>query len=133
MQSYYKDGDYNAVCWECGSTRKFSELKKHWKGYYVCPEHWEPRHPQDFVRGIPDRQAVPHSQPQEDTLLYQCTILGIQAVPGYAVAGCAIAKFKNQTMIDTYLSSVSNIKEDIHSAIAGLAVAGKSVAGSLIG
>lgn len=133
MQSYYKDGDYNAVCWECGSVRKFSELKKHWKGYYVCPEHWEPRHSQDFVRGTTDNQTVPYPQPESDTLLYQCTILGIQSVSGYAVSGCAISGFKNQTMIDSYLSSVSNIKEDTHSAIAGLAVAGLSVSGSVIG
>ena len=43
-------GDHNAVCAECGMKFKASELKKHWRGYYVCERHWEPRHPQDFVR-----------------------------------------------------------------------------------
>ncbi len=60
---YFAQGDYNASCFECGRKFKASELKKHWKGYYVCPEHWEPRHPQDFVRGIADVQAVPWAQP----------------------------------------------------------------------
>ena len=34
-------GDYNAACFECGRQHKASMLMKHWKGYYVCPEHWE--------------------------------------------------------------------------------------------
>jgi len=42
-------GDYNAVCFECGRKKKASFLVRHWKGYYVCPEHNESRQPQDFV------------------------------------------------------------------------------------
>ncbi len=60
---YYASGDHNAVCYECGRKRKASQLKKHWQGYYVCPEHWEPRQPQDFVRSVPDVQTPPWAQP----------------------------------------------------------------------
>ncbi len=56
-------GDWNAVCYECGCKRKASTMKRHWKGYRVCPEHWEPRQPQDFVRAIPDVQTPPWTQP----------------------------------------------------------------------
>lgn len=55
-------GDWNAVCYECGRKRKASGMRRHWQGYYVCPEHWEPRQPQDFVRGTADNQTVPWSQ-----------------------------------------------------------------------
>lgn len=61
---FLKLGDYNAQCFECGRKFKFSMLKQHWKGYYVCPDHWEPRQPQDFVRGSVDNQSVPYAQPQ---------------------------------------------------------------------
>ena len=61
---FLKLGDYNAQCFECGRKFKFSALVKHWKGYYVCPEHWEERQPQDFVRGTTDDQSVPYPQPQ---------------------------------------------------------------------
>ena len=61
---FFDPGSWNAVCYECGRTRKASDLKKHWQGYFVCPEHWEERHPQDFVRGVPDIQSVPWSQPE---------------------------------------------------------------------
>lgn len=58
-------GDYNAICAECGRKKKASTLKKNWKGYYVCPEHWEPRHPQDFARAAPPETPVPWSQPPQ--------------------------------------------------------------------
>lgn len=57
-------GDHNAQCYECGRKFKASELKRHWQGYYVCPDHWEPRQPQDFVRGTKDIQAPGWTQPQ---------------------------------------------------------------------
>ena len=68
---YYADGDHNAVCYECGRKRKASTLKRHWQGYWVCPEHWEPRHPQDFVRNVPDIQTPPWVQSMPtDTFVY---------------------------------------------------------------
>ena len=60
---YLALGDYNAVCYECGRKRKASTLMKHWQGYYLCPEHWEERQPQDFVRSVPDIQTPPWTQP----------------------------------------------------------------------
>lgn len=63
---FYESGDYNAACFECGRKRKASTLKKNWQGYWVCPEHWEPRQPQDFVRGATDQVSVPWAQPQTD-------------------------------------------------------------------
>ena len=38
-------------------------MKRHWQGYYLCPDHWEPRQPQDFVRGTKDVQHPPWTQP----------------------------------------------------------------------
>lgn len=58
-------GDWNAACYECGRKRKASTLLKHWQGYYVCKEHWEPRQTQDFVRNIPDVQTPPWTQSME--------------------------------------------------------------------
>lgn len=55
-------GDWNALCDRCGFKFKASELYRTWDGYYVDRECWEPRHPQDFVRGIPDDSSVPWSR-----------------------------------------------------------------------
>lgn len=73
---YYRPGDWNAICFECGRKRKASELRKHWQGYYVCPEHFEPRHPQDFVRATPDIQTPRWTQPrQTDVFIADAPIL----------------------------------------------------------
>ena len=61
---YLALGDWNATCYECGGKFKASQMRKHWQGYYVCPSCWEPRQPQDFVRGVPDVQAPPWVQPE---------------------------------------------------------------------
>ncbi len=59
---YLAIGDWNVVCYECGRKRKASGMRRHWQGYYVCPEHWETRQPQDFVRGTADVQTPPWTQ-----------------------------------------------------------------------
>ena len=60
---YLALGDWNAQCYECGRKFKASQLIRHWQGYYVCKDHWEPRQPQDFVRAVPDQQTPPWTQP----------------------------------------------------------------------
>jgi len=87
---YLAIGDYNAVCFECGRKRKASTLRKHWQGYYVCPEHWEPRQPQDFVRAIPDVITPPWTQPRPaDIFLAPQT--GNNASP-YPIAGSQLGQ-----------------------------------------
>jgi hypothetical protein len=61
---YFALGDYNATCSECGKKRKASQLKRHWKGYLVCEEHWEARHPQDLVRAAPKESQPRWIQPE---------------------------------------------------------------------
>ena len=59
-RDYLKIGDYNAYCDVCGFKFKASELKDRWDGYKVCEKDYEPRHPQDFVRGV-----EPYPQPSD--------------------------------------------------------------------
>jgi len=61
-----REGDWNALCWQCGRKRKAGDLMKYWQGFWVCPEHWETRQPQDFARGVPDEQTPPWVQPMAD-------------------------------------------------------------------
>lgn len=88
---YLKLGDWNARCDRCGKKRKGSELRKQWNGIYVCPEHWEARHPQDFVRAIKENPTPPFVRGDVGYFINQCTLEGMAGVPGYGVAGCAIA------------------------------------------
>lgn len=96
---YLALGDWNVVCYECGRKRKASYMKRHWQGYYVCPEHWEVRHPQDFVRGIPDVQTPPWTQPMPaDQFVSLCSYATRSAVASYAGPGCMTP---SQPMIGT--------------------------------
>lgn len=59
---YYKGGDWNSECDVCGQKYKYSKLRRRWDGVLVCPKDWEPRHPQDFVKGVKDNQSVPETR-----------------------------------------------------------------------
>jgi hypothetical protein len=54
------------VCDWCGCKRRPADLKKTWDGFHVCAKHWEPRHPQDYVRNIrePDPKVIGTPQPE---------------------------------------------------------------------
>ncbi len=60
---YYADGQYNFICDQCGKKRKSKDMRKQWDGLQVCPTCFDPRNPQDFVRGVQDNQSVPISRP----------------------------------------------------------------------
>lgn len=62
--AFYKKGSWNAICDRCGFQFKSSEMRKTWEGYWVDQKCFETRQPQDFVRGIPDPQAVPWDRPR---------------------------------------------------------------------
>ena len=88
---YLRLGDWNAVCYQCGRKRKASDLRRHWQGYFVCAEHWEPRQPQDFARGVREEVTPPWTQPMPaDTFTQVCTLLESSALPGQSIPGCMV-------------------------------------------
>ncbi len=52
------------ICDRCGFKYWNYELRMEWTGLMVCSADWDPRHPQDFVRGVPDHQAVAIARPE---------------------------------------------------------------------
>lgn len=85
---YYKPGDWNAICDGCGRKFKASELRRDWKGRMMCPAQWEPRQPQDFVKGVKDDMATPWSRPDPPPTYVNT---GHSAIAGIAIAGNAIS------------------------------------------
>lgn len=90
---YLEEGAWNAVCSMCGRKRKNTVLVKNWQGMWRCPEHNEPRHPQEYVRAVPDIQTPPWVQPPSDTFAAVCFPNDQTGIAGWAVAGCAIADY----------------------------------------
>lgn len=119
---YYEEGGWNTVCYECGRKRKASQLKRHWQGYYVCPEHWEARQPQDFVRAQADIQTPPWVQPMPaDVFLFKCDFWSSAPMADYGAAGCLTVG--SPTRIP-FLVEYFN-----PTCIAGDAITGRSIAG----
>jgi len=65
-------------------------MVRNWQGLYRCPEHNEPRQPQDFARGVKDDMSVPFALNESDEFVSICTLNGISAIPGWAIPGCSI-------------------------------------------
>ena len=85
-------GTWAAICDRCGFRFPSDQLKREWTGSMVCVPCWEPRHPQDFVRAIPDHQSPPWVRPPpEDSFVRYCSIEGKSAYPSLGIAGCMIA------------------------------------------
>jgi hypothetical protein len=66
MTDLYRAGDHLVLCDRCGFKMYASQTRKTWDGLRVCEKDWEPRHPQDFVRGKVDKQAVTDPRPEPE-------------------------------------------------------------------
>lgn len=69
-------GSYRMVCDRSGQTFDASEMRREWNGLWVYKEYWEPRHPQDLIRGVADDQRVPVSRPEADTVTLRLSASG---------------------------------------------------------
>ncbi len=62
-KNYYISGQWNLICDICSVKYKAGKAKHRWDGFVVCPNCYEQRHPQDFVRTKQDKISVPFSRP----------------------------------------------------------------------
>jgi len=87
----YEPGNWNVICDACGREYKANQLRKRWDGVMVCPQDWEPRQPQDFVRGVADKIVPEFTRPeqQDNFVVVACTMYTSQGVTGVGTTGCA--------------------------------------------
>jgi hypothetical protein len=62
----YAKGKYAiAICDRCGFRYPYLSLVKEWTGHKVCPECYEPKHPQlEPKRNVQDAQALFEPRPE---------------------------------------------------------------------
>lgn len=91
----YKSGQWNVTCDVCSKKIKAEDAKQRWDGFIVCPDDFEERQPQDFVRARQDKISVPFTRPIPPfvftNVVYVCTPEGSSAYAGKATAGCSIS------------------------------------------
>lgn len=63
-KNYYVSGSHNVTCDVCSRKIKSGQARKRWDGFIVCPDDYETRHPQDFVRARQDKISVPFTRPR---------------------------------------------------------------------
>jgi len=68
-RNYYESGGWNLICDSCSIKYKASKSKQRWDGFFVCPNCYEQRHPQDFVKTKQDKITVPYIRPPTDTFI----------------------------------------------------------------
>lgn len=56
------------VCQVCGFKYKNIDMKLRWDNVWCCPDDWELRQPQDFVRGVADQMSPPYTNPEPPNL-----------------------------------------------------------------
>jgi hypothetical protein len=62
---HYIPGSYYQICDRTGFKVRNFNTQREWDGLQVRDASWEPRQPQDFVRGVRDYQNVPIPRPQQ--------------------------------------------------------------------
>jgi hypothetical protein len=61
--SYEKGGAWG-MCPRCGFDKRLRTFRQEWNGLRVCPECYDPKHPQLSVRGKADDQSLPFASPE---------------------------------------------------------------------
>jgi hypothetical protein len=85
-KSRYDKGDWVALCDSCGRKFKATKLKRRWDGLMVCPEDWEPRQTQDYVRGRAEKQTPSWTRSEPDNTFIPVS----NWIAGIAIAGSAV-------------------------------------------
>jgi NAD-dependent SIR2 family protein deacetylase len=64
----FATGKYSqAICDRCGYQYPYLELRKEWNGLFVCPECYEPKHPQlDPPYHAADPEALKNARPDRE-------------------------------------------------------------------
>lgn len=111
----YDRGDWKTVCDVCGREYKASQLKQRWDGLKTCSDDWEPRQPQDFVRGVADTQAPPWTRPEQANSFVPIEYIydpdGITPIlPVVVNSSASIAFGRFKTLLATVSSSASILK-----------------------
>lgn len=64
MSRKLRNGDFWRICDRSGMRVPASKTTKEWNGMIVRDDLYEARHPQDFIRGIPDNMRVTDPRPE---------------------------------------------------------------------
>lgn len=140
MRDEYVPGDYNIISDRSGFKIKHSQSRMEWTHSVVDKTEWEVRHPQDFLKAVPDRQSVSDPRPgavdgfAETTTTLDAeeltgqTTLSVTSTSTMAVGDSILIFMDNDiTHISTILSFVENDTVTINDSLTFKASSGNTV------
>lgn len=106
MTAGYASGKFAiALCDQCGQRFKLNQLIKDWKGFKVCSECYEPKHPQlEPKRNINEPQAL--YQPRPEARMGVTIYVGFTADTSFASIGMIPMPYAKPLWADAILGSV---------------------------
>lgn len=97
-----KDNWY--VCDRCGGYYRKSEMHKEWTGLMVCKRGcFETRHPQDFVKAVPDDMSVENARPDVDQSILTTTLSSDAAKNATTISVASISGVRQYSAIGVTL------------------------------
>lgn len=63
-----------ALCDRCSFKWRINELRKEWNGLFVCPDCWDPKHPQLTLATSKDDQSVKDARPDRSSTFGTTTV-----------------------------------------------------------
>lgn len=117
---HYRPGSFYRVDDRTGFPQRAERTRQEWNGLIVDEARWEPRQPQDLVKGVPDKQSVPDARPLGQNIYVgpisvqttEAAVIGQTTIPvqttfGFyqgAKVGC-MTDFDNGTVFFTTIAS----------------------------
>jgi len=92
QKNFFVSGEWNITCDICSKKIKAREARQRWDGFIVCPDDFEHRHSQDFVKAQTDKISVPFQRPipLNTFVILVCTALTNQGLADIGTADCAM-------------------------------------------
>lgn len=100
-------GKYSqAICDRCGQQYDYLDLRKEWNGLLVCPECYEPKHPQlDPPYHAPDPEAL--KNPRPDVPQAVVVFVGAPGDSAFESSGMQPSKEIRKLLIATKIGNVT--------------------------
>jgi len=112
----YVKGQWNVICDYCGTEKKSGEVRLTWDNALVCADTcWEPRQPQDFVRGKVDKQRVPPhlARPEDRDNFTETTLNGAVAKDASQIIVTSASGIAKYTTIGIETNEISQVASGI--------------------
>ena len=82
-KTYAKPYSWNIICQICRKVLKAEEAIKDWRGFIVCKEDYETRHPLDMPSPkMPEQRALPFTSPEGTDVEVTVTIHALAVSDG---------------------------------------------------